>query len=430
MGGAPAEAEPSSVEQILDAWRGRLLRICCVLSGGGLSVGLMVFWFMTGAPVPAFHVLCPLALAITALPWIGTGLVRFRALAYTVLLASTLGVLGYHLGWAPGNVALSCFLVTASGLLLNSRAGYGFLAVQAVALCIGGEAVRRGAFHVESGFLEVTQSNNWLRVAIVVGVIGIALWGLLRSVATLIEHALAQASTSLGLAERQLAVSRALRQARLEAELNLREPQKLQALGQLVGGLAHLLNNELTVIAGALHDLDSDSRVSMRRDVSARIVQAVSRAAATIQQMLIFSRREEPVAKELDLAVEVGKIVDELRPTIGSDVVITSQGDDGHVLRIEPTRLRSILLNLLLNAADALPSGGRVVVTVRVEPAQRGEPARLSLIIEDTGHGMSHDVLARACDTFFTTRDRTQHPGLGLSVAASIAEQSNGLLAI
>jgi signal transduction histidine kinase/CheY-like chemotaxis protein len=429
-GGARHEAEQSTVEDMLDAWRARLLRTCCLLSGGALLLGALVFWLMTGAPMPGLNALWPLGLVIMALPWIGGSFSRFKSFTYTALLASAVGILGYHLGWAPGNVALSCFVVTAAGVLLDPRFAYGFVALQALALWIGGEAVRRGAFRVEDGFLDVTQMSTWLRITIILGMLGVALWALLRSVAALVDQAYAQASTSLALAERQLATSRAMRQARLAAERKLRGPQKLQALSQLAGGLAHLINNELTVVAGALHDLDADASVPMRRDVASRIADAVARAAVTIQQLLVFSRREEPAAERLDLAREVGKIVDELRPTIGSDVAITTLGSDGHALHIEPTRLRLLLLNLLLNAADALPSGGRVQVSVRDEPSREAASARLSLIVEDTGHGMAGAVLEGACDTFFTTRDRTQHAGLGLSVAASIAEQSGGVLSI
>lgn len=428
--GTRRATEPAVVVDMLEAWRARILRTCCLASGAALLMGPVVFWLTTGTPLPALPSIWSIALAILALALLGGDrFVRRRSVAYLLLLAAAVGILDFEMGWAPGIVGLSCFLVAAFGLLLSPRVGYGFLALQGLALCLGGEAMRRGVFHVEDDFLDAAQASNWLRITLVVVMLGLALWTLLRSVAALVDSSYASAGVSLAMAEHQLAVSRSMRQARIEAERALRGPQKLQALAQLAGGLAHLINNELTVVAGALHDLDHDSSPSTRRDVATRIEHAVERAGATIRQMMVFSRRDEPAAQELDLVAEVRRIVDELRPTFGSDVALTIQGNEGHRLHIEPTRLRLLLLNLLLNAADALPGGGRVQISVCAEPS-RARGVGVSLVVEDTGHGMTSEVLARACDTFFTTRSRTRHAGLGLSVAASIAEQSGGLLTI
>lgn len=434
MASSDREAAEAAItaNALVQDWRARLLRICCLSAGTALLLGTAIVDTLAGARVVPEAVIA-IGIATLALPWVGPNTSTTKSLVFIALLTIALGLFSQRVGWAPGNVGLSCFLLTATGLLLDRRVGYGFLAIEGVAIWLTGDLVEAGSFSINETSLDPAVFLHWVRVAAVFVVVGGSLYVLLRSTSVLVGQAYADASSHLSQAQAQREASRRMRDARLDAERGLRQGQKLQAVGQLAGGLAHLLNNELTVIAGALDDLTRDRSLETRRDVAKTIEGSVSRAAATLRQLLIFSRREEPRSRSVELEREVSKIVQELRPTIQSDVVLEVRGDPQLVVVLDPSRLRLLVVNLLLNAVDAQPTGGRVRLTIRADAdhdVDNTATSQVVLIVEDAGHGMTRDVADRACDTFFTTKDRERHAGLGLSIAAGIAEQSGGLLSI
>ncbi len=235
----------------------------------------------------------------------------------------------------------------------------------------------------------------------------------------------------------------AARAAELMAvEAQLRQAQKMEAVGQLTGGLAHDFNNLLTAIAGSLELLQA--RVAQRRfDEAGRHVAAAQgaarRAAALTHRLLAFSRRQTlaPVPTNVDRLVAG---MDELiRRTLGPQVAMARAAADGlWATLVDPSQLEGALLNLCINARDAMPDGGRLAIAtenLQLDAAAARErelpPGQyVSLGVSDTGCGMAPEVVARAFDPFFTTKPIGQGTGLGLSMIYGFARQSGGAVRI
>ena len=227
-----------------------------------------------------------------------------------------------------------------------------------------------------------------------------------------------------------------------EVEERLRQSQKMEAVGQLTGGLAHDFNNLLTGIIGSLELLQA--RVAQGRTADAgRFVEAAQgaakRAAALTHRLLAFSRRQTLEPKATDVNRLVAGMEDMVRRTLGPAVTLEVVSDAGlWTTLVDPGQLENGLLNLCINARDAMPDGGRLMVetgNVRVDARaalERDMPAGayVSLSVSDTGAGMSPAVIERAFDPFFTTKPIGQGTGLGLSMIYGFARQSGGQVRI
>jgi PAS domain S-box-containing protein len=226
---------------------------------------------------------------------------------------------------------------------------------------------------------------------------------------------------------------------RLQLEAQLRQAQKMEAVGQLAGGVAHDFNNLLTVISGycgiLLDKLPPED--SARSDVRA-IADAGHRAASLTQRLLAFSRRAVLTPRVVNINDVVRETEHILRRLIGEDILltVTLQPGGGYV-KVDPGHLGQVLINLVLNARDALPSGGAVTIrTERADPdphvsadGQNVLPGRyLRLVVSDTGHGMSADVKAHLFEPFFTTKGVGRGTGLGLPVVHGFVKQSGGFI--
>jgi PAS domain S-box-containing protein len=222
----------------------------------------------------------------------------------------------------------------------------------------------------------------------------------------------------------------------------LRQSQKMEAVGQLTGGIAHDFNNLLTGIVGSL-DLMRTRLAQGRTDNIARYIDAAmtsaNRAAALTHRLLAFARRQPLIPKSIDANALVISLEDLLRRTIGErlDLEIVAAPDLWSTL-CDPNQLESALLNLAINARDAMPDGGKLTITTANVPlaiARAEAPVLASgdyicISVADTGTGMSADVVARAFDPFFTTKPIGQGTGLGLSMIYGFARQSNGHVSI
>jgi PAS domain S-box-containing protein len=230
--------------------------------------------------------------------------------------------------------------------------------------------------------------------------------------------------------------------AHAATEAQLRQAQKMEAVGQLTGGLAHDFNNLLTGITGALDLIKR--RISQGREGDvARYVEiamaSAKRAAALTHRLLAFSRRQTLEPKPTDVARLVEDMVDLIRRTVGpaSEVRFVS-GPDAWTALVDPNQLENALLNLCINARDAMPDGGRLTIETenrwidaRSASVRDIEPGPyLTLSVSDTGTGMPPDVVARAFDPFFTTKPLGQGTGLGLSMIYGFAKQSGGQVRI
>jgi signal transduction histidine kinase/CheY-like chemotaxis protein len=221
---------------------------------------------------------------------------------------------------------------------------------------------------------------------------------------------------------------------------HLRETQRLQAVGQLAGGIAHEANNQMTVVLGAAQFLlrRSDLAPSSRQDVEF-IRQAAERTASITQQLLAFSRRQLLQPQEIELNQIVKAIEPVLRRSLTEQhELVVRLGEGIGTIQADPRQLEQVLLNLTLNARDAMPEGGTFTIKTseqRVtadEAAEGGPPAGRYAIIQasDTGHGMDHTTLQRMFEPFFTTKPMGQGTGLGLSVVHGIITQSGGTIRV
>ena len=229
---------------------------------------------------------------------------------------------------------------------------------------------------------------------------------------------------------------------RRQLEEALRQSQKMEAVGQLTGGLAHDFNNLLTSITGSLELLQT--RVSRGRpDSLARYIataqDAAGRAAALTQRLLAFSRRQTLDPRPTDMNRLIADMEDLIRRTVGPAIAIEVIGDTGlPPALVDPNQLENALLNLCINARDAMPDGGKLTIRTGCEQVDErmshelDVPAAdyLTLSVTDSGSGMSPDVIARAFDPFFTTKPLGQGTGLGLSMIYGFAQQSGGQVRI
>ena len=226
---------------------------------------------------------------------------------------------------------------------------------------------------------------------------------------------------------------------RLKAtEEALRQSQKMEAVGQLTGGIAHDFNNLLTGIVGSLDllqtRLDQGRTENVARYINAAMTSA-NRAAALTHRLLAFARRQPLIPKAIDANAMIVSLEDLLRRTIGEtiDLEIIASGGLWSTL-CDPNQLESALLNLAINARDAMPDGGKLVIrttNAQIDGIDAGSPALvpgdyIRIDVTDTGTGMSPEVAARAFDPFFTTKPIGQGTGLGLSMIYGFARQSNG----
>jgi PAS domain S-box-containing protein len=210
-------------------------------------------------------------------------------------------------------------------------------------------------------------------------------------------------------------------------ELQLRQAQKMEAVGRLAGGIAHDFNNLLTAISGYTEFLISSLDDERQRRHAEEIRRAAQRAASLTGQLLAFSRRQVLQPRVLSLNAIVSDMDMMLRRLIGEDVelVVHTDPELGPV-RADPTQLEQVIINLAVNARDAMPHGGSLtIVTANVDD---GDTPLVDLRLTDTGIGMTEDQRQRLFDPFFTTKEGGT--GLGLATVYGIVEQSGGTITV
>jgi signal transduction histidine kinase len=217
------------------------------------------------------------------------------------------------------------------------------------------------------------------------------------------------------------------------------EMQKLESLGQLTGGVAHDFNNLLMAILGNL-DLLSQ-RFSHGEPAIKRLLEgacrAAERGASLTKRMLAFARRQELRPEKIDVARQVLSMVEMLQRSLGPSIEIAVEFDEGlPPIQVDPNQFELAILNLSLNARDAMPEGGRLRISARHQRAgAEASPALgpgeyVCILVTDTGTGMDDATLQRAAEPFFTTKRIGEGTGLGLSTVFGLAAQSGGLARI
>ncbi|HTI98752.1 MAG TPA: PAS domain S-box protein [Dongiaceae bacterium] len=225
------------------------------------------------------------------------------------------------------------------------------------------------------------------------------------------------------------------REVALEAQL--RHAQKMESVGQLAGGIAHDFNNLLTVIQGNSQLLlDPETTAAEAMEYSRQIFNASERAARLTRQLLLFSRRQTMQPVSLDLNRVVGQMLHMLQRTLGEDIALISNcAPDLPVIRADVGMIEQVVLNLAINSRDAMPSGGRLILTTSVEDFEAAQVRSLPqiaagtfvvLTVTDTGCGIPAESLPHIFEPFYTTKEVGKGTGLGLATVYGIVEQHQG----
>jgi PAS domain S-box-containing protein len=226
---------------------------------------------------------------------------------------------------------------------------------------------------------------------------------------------------------------------RLRLEAQLRQSQKMEAIGQLAGGVAHDFNNLLTIIQGyAAMSLDGIDPNDPVKESLEEIEKAAASAGGLTRQLLSFSRRQSVQLRRLDLNTTIKQVEKMLRRVIGEDVdLVLDTADDLYEISGDPGLIEQVLLNLSVNARDAMPEGGRLILeTANLTLDKEYAGAHLAvktgphamLAVSDTGVGMTEEVRAHIFEPFYTTKPQGEGTGLGLATVYGIVKQLNGTI--
>jgi signal transduction histidine kinase len=211
-----------------------------------------------------------------------------------------------------------------------------------------------------------------------------------------------------------------------QLEEQLRQSQKMEAIGQLAGGVAHDFNNLLTIILGHGSLLLEQTQPGDSVHEGLRIIHTTAqRAAALTRQLLAFSRKQLLKPVVLDVNTVVSELAPMLRRLIGEDIRLhTELTENLGSIKADRHQLEQVLMNLVINARDAMPTGGHLTI----ETFQ--EQSNIVLIVRDTGHGMDEQTRARLFEPFFTTKEVGKGTGLGLATVYGIVQQSGGRISV
>jgi signal transduction histidine kinase/CheY-like chemotaxis protein len=220
-------------------------------------------------------------------------------------------------------------------------------------------------------------------------------------------------------------------------EVQIRQAQKMEAVGQLTGGIAHDFNNILTVIIGTIEILaEAVADRPPLASIAKLIDQAATRGADLTQRLLAFARRQPLQPRQVDVNALIIDSARLLRPTLGEQIEIDSMlADDASPALVDPTQLTTAILNLALNARDAMPDGGKLTLETRnvyldadyASMNNEVTPGNYVMIaVNDSGHGIPAGLLDKVFDPFFTTKDVGKGSGLGLSMVYGFIKQSSG----
>ncbi|WP_278400358.1 ATP-binding protein [Stutzerimonas kunmingensis] len=217
---------------------------------------------------------------------------------------------------------------------------------------------------------------------------------------------------------------------RAQIEETLRQAQKIEAIGQLTGGIAHDFNNLLMVISGGLDMLNRRADPARRERLMDGMRQAAQRGTALTRQLLAFSRRQSLEPESVDLVLRIGRMRELLDRSLSGDVHVEVQFEpDLWPVEVDPGELELVVLNLAVNARDAMPDGGSILIEASNAPGETvlgitGDFVRLT--VTDSGTGIPEEVRTRVFDPFFTTKEIGKGSGLGLAQVYGFARQSGG----
>lgn len=417
------------------AWRNELaLRLVRMLTVVLLISGVIVMLGVTRQHGRgALGVLVLLAAGVTAVPAL-TGRPKGAALAWLIVIpALAVSFGGYAMVGAlsgPGVVMMVTLML--SGLLLGPRAMIATTIAAGVGVTLVAWAMVTGRIPPPSVLdVSMTQASTWAR-SLSVTFFAISLFGgLMVALVTRMEH-------WLRLARQETLRREQAERERAEAQLMALESKQLEMVGRLAAGVAHDFNNNLTAIMGCAELLKLElPDPHLGRELSDSILQASQRLAELTRQLLAYSRKARMLQAPTDLHAIVTEAVSLLRRSIHPNVTVRMElSAKQSTVAADVSLLQSAILNLLLNARDAMPEGGTLTVgTSSLEltrSSARGMPVGPCVVIEviDTGHGIAKDQLSSIFDPFFTTKPLGKGTGLGLAAVAGTIKAHGGSIEV
>jgi signal transduction histidine kinase len=276
-------------------------------------------------------------------------------------------------------------------------------------------------------YLRTDTESAWRRFSRYAGVgVLILLAALVMTVFGLAQSALSEANASLR--ERAARLQQEIEQ-RERAEEALLQSRKLEAIGQLTGGVAHDFNNLLTVVLSGLRLIERNPDPARRASTMEAMRQAVERGAGLTRQLLAFSRRQALTLEPIDVGKHLQGMRALLERSLRADILVDIITPDGlWPVKTDPTQFELAILNLAVNARDAMPKGG--VLTITAANAFEDKDQLVEIEVRDTGVGMPRDVAERVFEPYFTTKPAGQGTGLGLSQVYGIVTESGGRAAV
>ena len=234
---------------------------------------------------------------------------------------------------------------------------------------------------------------------------------------------------------------RQIQQEQRNLERRLAESQKMEAIGKLAGGVAHDFNNMLTAILGYSSMIQEDAPPkSAIRDQALQIRRAAENAAALTQKLLAFSRKQVLQSDPVDFRSMLGNLLPLVRNAVGEDITVSTQmGEDLWPILADPVQVEQSILNLAINARDAMPKGGTLQIAARNAPRPHGERRPdadvkpgdyVQITVTDTGIGMDEATRTRMFEPFFTTKAPGKGTGLGLSTVYGFVRQCGGYIGV
>jgi signal transduction histidine kinase/CheY-like chemotaxis protein len=415
------------------AWRAQLLQGLLTIALIALSITVPIGVIKTGGhrSPPTLVLTIALYSAVFVATFARRGRYVPRALALLAALAALSFVGFLRVGFLIGPGAGCALFVVTAGLLLGQRAMWAAFALTLAAMAgMGWLHERSGGAYLARAVTDPTLMANWLRLSVIYGLLTIVLASSVTFVVRRIEHILSERTAALAALRAEQAQRIETETALGQAQGTIEQMQKLEAVGRLAGGVAHDFNNALVVILGwadAMRRMRDDQQRDKALD---RIVAAGSRAARLTQQLLTIGRKAVSVPKALSpgaLIEEVARFVERVLPE--NIRLETEVEDTSPPIFADASQIHHVLLNLCLNARDAMPDGGELFIRARrfSSDGRDGVPAGTfcALDVRDTGCGMDRITLDRAFEPFFTTKGELG-TGLGLSTVHGIVTQSGG----
>lgn len=419
-------------------WRGPLLRLMLRASGAGCLVAPLIPFAVAGVYHAEFLGIQAIGAALLALSYSRIASHRGLHVGFVVALSAATLLVMKRFAWTPTVVAgLSCVIVSV-GLLIGRRWVHVVPVVTALLLLLGAAGVHAGLFSQPlTAEVDPRLALPWIRFGAVYAVLtGASVWTL-REAVNAASRAEAGAQAALREVQTSLTALASASERRLREERALIDAQKLQTVAQLGDGFAHVVNNALTVVRCACEDLRRDAAPGTRAQAAQAIREATAACAAKTRELLALTRPHATPSEPLDLQEAVRDCLPRLRGRLRTNLRCRDELRPTGAVALSPSWVEQMLLNLVLNAEQAIPASGTIVVSTgrtTLERPSRTTVDRLpvgryaSLTVRDDGPGMAPDVAARACDPFFTTRSRAGHDGLGLTLLHRMARHLGGSL--